>query len=82
MNQKKIRQLLRDLRKERGMTQEQIAEQFNVSNRTVSRWENGKNMPELDLLIELSDYYKIELREILNGERLIKEMGKGEGIKT
>lgn len=43
MNQKKIRQLLRDLRKERGMTQEQIAEQFNVSNRTVSRWENGKN---------------------------------------
>ena len=69
MNQEKIGKFLKELRKQKGLTQEQIAEKFNVSNRTISRWENGHNMPDLDILIELSDYYEVDLREILNGER-------------
>lgn len=56
------------------MTQEQIAEQFSVSSRTVSRWENGNNMPDLDILIEISDYYEVDLREILDGERKSEDM--------
>ena len=68
MDQKKIGVFLKELRKKKEMTQEQIAEQFNVSSRTVSRWENGNNMPDLDILIEMSDYYEVDLREILNGE--------------
>lgn len=58
------------------MTQEQLAEKFNVSSRTVSRWENGNNMPDLDILIEISDYYEVDLREILNGERKSENMNK------
>lgn len=74
MNQKNIGSFLRELRKEKGMTQEQIAEQFSVSSRTVSRWENGNNMPDLDILIEISDYYEVDLREILDGERKSEDM--------
>jgi transcriptional regulator with XRE-family HTH domain len=69
-----ISSFLRELRKEKGMTQEQIAEQFSVSSRTVSRWENGNNMPDLDILIEISDYYEVDLREILDGERKSEDM--------
>lgn len=47
MNQQKIGMFMKSLRKEKGLTQEQLAEVFNVSNRTVSRWENGNNMPDL-----------------------------------
>ena len=76
MDQKKIGGFLKELRKEKGVTQEQLAEQFNVSNRTISRWENGNNMPDLDILIEISDYYEVDLREILNGERKSENMDK------
>jgi len=57
MNQIKIGQFLKELRKETGLTQEQFAEQFNLSRRTVSRWENGNNMPDLDMLLALADFY-------------------------
>ena len=76
MDQKKIGGFLKELRKEKGVTQEQLAEQFSVSSRTVSRWENGNNMPDLDILIEISNYYKVDLREILNGERKSENMDK------
>ena len=69
MNQIKIGEFLKELRKEKGLTQEQFAEQFNVSRRSVSRWESGNNMPDLDTLIEMADYYEIDLRELLDGER-------------
>ena len=76
MDQKKIGTLLKELRKEKGLTQEQFAEMINVSNRTVSRWENGNNMPDLDILIQISDYYEIDLRELLDGERKSEKMNK------
>lgn len=76
MNQQKIGGFLKELRKLKGLTQEQFAEIVNVSNRTVSRWENGNNLPDLDILIEISDYYEIDLREILNGERKGEKMNK------
>lgn len=76
MDQKKIGLLLKELRKEKGLTQEQFAEIVNVSNRTVSRWENGNNMPDLDILIQISDYYEINLRELLDGERKSDNMNK------
>ena len=52
MNQEKIGRFLKELRKKKGLTQEQIAEKFHVSNRTISRWENGNNMPDLDVLMK------------------------------
>jgi len=76
MNQIKIGGFIKELRKEKGLTQEQLAEQFNVSRRTVSRWETGSNLPDLDILIEMADYYDIELRELLDGERKSEKMNE------
>ena len=69
MDQKKTGAFLKELRKEKKLTQEQLAEILQVSNRTVSRWENGANLPDLDLLIQIADYYEVELGELLDGER-------------
>ena len=69
MDQQRIGAFLKTLRKERALTQEQLAERFGVSGRTVSRWENGNNLPDLAVLVELADYYDVEIRELLNGER-------------
>ena len=69
MNMIKIGRFLQELRKEKELTQEQLAEQLGVARRTVSRWETGNNMPDLDILVELSDLYSVDLREILSGER-------------
>ena len=69
MNQQKTGEFLKHLRKSKGMTQEQLAEYFGVSSRTVSRWETGNNMPDLDILIELADFYNVDIREIIDGER-------------
>ncbi len=69
MDQRKTGSFLKELRKERGITQEQLAEIFGVAGRTVSRWETGINMPDLDVIIQLADYYGVEIRELFNGER-------------
>ena len=74
MNQQKTGEFLKHLRKEKGLTQEQLAEQFYVSSRTVSRWETGSNMPDLGILIELADYYDVDIREIIDGERKSETM--------
>lgn len=76
MNQQKTGEFLKHLRKSKGMTQEQLAEHFYVSTRTVSRWETGRNAPDLDMLIELADFYDVNIREIIDGERKIENMGK------
>ena len=78
MDQKKIGGFLKQLRKERALTQQQLAEQFRVSGRTVSRWENGNNMPDLAVLVELADYYDVEIREILEGRRKNQPMKQEE----
>lgn len=69
MDQTKIGSFLKELRKQKGLTQEQLAEEFNVASRTVSRWETGNNMPDLSILVELADFYDVDIREIINGER-------------
>ena len=76
MDQIRIGRFLQDLRKEKGLTQEQLADKTGVARRTVSRWETGTNLPDLDILIELSDFYDVDLRDLLNGERKIKKMDK------
>ena len=72
----KTGKFLQELRKEKGFTQEQLAEKIGVARRTVSRWETGSNMPDLDVLMELSDLYEVDLREILSGERKSEQMNQ------
>ena len=76
MNQVKIGAFLRELRKGKGLTQEQLAEQFNISRRSVSRWETGSNMPDVMLLIEIADFFEVDIREIIDGERKSENMDK------
>ena len=76
MNQKKTGAFLKQLRKEKNLTQEQLAEKFNISGRTVSRWETGSNMPDLSILVELSEFYAVDIREILDGERKSENMNE------
>lgn len=75
MNHQRIGRFLKQLREEKGLTQEQLAEHFQVSSRTVSRWETGTNLPNIDTLIDLAAYYNAEVGEIIDGER------KGEKMK-
>ena len=72
----KTGKFLQELRKEKGFTQEALAEKMGVARRTVSRWETGSNMPDLDILMELSDLYEVDLREILSGERKSEQMNQ------
>ncbi len=76
MDQVKIGGFLRELRKEKQLTQEQLAEQLSVTARTVSRWENGNNLPDLSILVELSEFYGVDIREIIDGERMQTEMNE------
>ena len=76
MDQKQIGSFLKELRKERKLTQEQLAEKLNVSGRTVSRWETGNNMPDISLLLEISELYDVSIPEIINGERKSEKMNE------
>lgn len=76
MNQQKMGEFLKQLRKEKGLTQEELAEKFYTSSRTVSRWETGKTIPDLNTLIELADFYDVDVRELIDGERKEKIMDK------
>lgn len=78
MDQKKTGSFLRELRKEKQLTQEQLAERFGVTNRSVSRWETGSNMPDLSILVELADFYDVDIRDIIDGERKGEDMNKEE----
>lgn len=76
MNPKKIGEFLKILRREKGLTQEQLAEILHVSGRSVSRWETGSNMPDLSILIQIAEFYNVEVKEILDGERKGENMDK------
>lgn len=76
MDQVKIGSFLRELRKERNLTQEQLAEQLGVSGRSVSRWETGSNMPDIGVLVEIAEFYDVGIPEIINGERKSERMNQ------
>ena len=74
MDQIKVGALLKDLRKKKGITQEQLAEKLGVSGRTISRWETGKNMPDISLLVEIAEFFDVSIPEIIKGERKSENM--------
>ena len=76
MDQKKIGLFLRKLRNEKNLSQEQLAEEFGVTSRSISRWENGNTMPDISIIIELADFYDVDIREIIHGERKSENMDK------
>ena len=73
MNQEKIGVFIANCRKEKNLTQEQLAEKLGVSNKSISRWENGKTMPDYSILKDLCTVLDIDINELLAGEKLNKE---------
>ena len=73
MNQEQTGNFIAAMRKEKGLTQAQLAERLGVSNKTVSRWETGKNMPDYAIPEELTCELNITVNELIRGERIIKD---------
>lgn len=68
MNQIKIGKFIAQRRREIGLTQMQLAEKLNITDRAVSKWENGKSLPDSSIMIELCDILKISVNDLLSGE--------------
>lgn len=70
MDIQKIGSFLGELRREHNLTQEQLGDQLGVTNKTVSRWENGNYLPPVEMLQQLSELYCVSINELLSGQRL------------
>ena len=70
MDYKKIGLFLAQERKAKKLTQAQVAEKLYVSEKTISKWENGRGLPDTSLLINLCALYDLSINELLSGERL------------
>ena len=68
MNQQNIGKFIAHKRKEKNLTQEKLAESIGVSNKTISKWENGKCMPDYSIIEDLCDKLEISITELLDGE--------------
>ena len=73
MDQIKTGNFLKELRKAKNITQEELANHLNVSRKSVSRWETGTNMPDLDILIELSKFYDVNIDETVSNVAAISD---------
>ena len=73
MNTRDFGQFLYQLRKEKGLTQIQLAEKLNVTDKAISRWETGKNYPDIELFEDLSNILDVSVSELLEGKRVEKE---------
>ncbi len=73
MNQEKIGKFIALLRKEKNMTQNDLAKKLKITDRAISKWENGRGMPDLSLLMPLCETLNISINELLSGERLNKK---------
>ena len=77
MDQIKIGKFIAECRKENNLTQMQLAEKLNITDRAISKWENGKGMPDSSIMIDLCNELKISVNELLSGERIeMKEYNK------
>ena len=73
MNQKKIGQFIAQCRKKKNLTQAQLAEQLNITDRAVSKWETGNSMPDSSIMLELCEILGITVNELLSGEEIHME---------
>ena len=68
MDQIKIGKFIAECRKKNNLTQMQLAEKLNITDRAISKWENGKAMPDSSLMLDLCNELKISVNELLSGE--------------
>ncbi len=82
MDQKKIGKFIALCRKENGYTQAALAEKLGITDRAVSKWENGKSMPDASIMLELCELLKINADELLTGEHILVDNLKREEKNT
>ena len=70
MNARTVGQFILELRKEKGITQKELADHLHISDKTISRWETGKGYPDVSILHSLANYFGITITELLSGTRL------------
>ena len=73
MDQLKIGKFIAECRKQKKLTQMQLAEKLNITDKAISKWENGKAMPDSAIMLELCDILCISVNELLNGEKISME---------
>lgn len=76
MDQEKIGKFIKDLRIKNNLTQKEFADKYNVTYQAVSKWENGKNMPDLSLLKDICKDFDVSLDDLINGEKSVKKSYK------
>lgn len=74
MDQVKIGKFIQAVRKERSLTQRELAEKLNISDKTVSKWERGAGLPEVGFMLPLCELLQISVNELLSGERLDEKL--------
>lgn len=70
MNQEKIGKFIATCRKESGYTQADLAEKLGITDRAISKWENGKSLPDPSIMLELCEYLHINVNELLTGQKI------------
>ena len=73
MDQIKIGKFIAECRKKQGLTHMQLAEKLNITDRAISKWENGRSMPDSSIMLELCDILKITVNDLLSGEKVNME---------
>ena len=73
MDQEKIGKFIAECRKNKKLTQSELAEKLGVTDRSIGNWENGRNMPDLSLFKPLCDELGITINELINGEMIQEE---------
>ncbi len=73
MNQMRIGKFISTCRKEKGLTQARLAEQLGITDRAVSKWENGRSIPDAGIMLELTEILGVSVNELLTGEKIEKE---------
>ena len=73
MNQEVIGNFIAECRKEKNMTQQELADKLGVTDRAISHWENGRRLPDYSMLKDLCDVLSISINELFSGEKISKE---------
>ena len=81
MDQVKIGKFIAECRKNNNLTQKQLAEKLNITDRAISKWENGKSLPDSSIMLELCDILKISVNDLLNGEVVLVDKYKEKSEK-
>ncbi len=82
MNQLQIGHFISECRKEKGLTQSQLAEKLGITNRAVSKWETGNSMPDVSIMLELCEIFSITVNDLLCGKKLNVEEQKMENERN